>query len=71
MNAESNLVLTVSEVGRLLGISRATAYTLAHTGAIPTLRLGRRLVVPRKALEDLLASAGQDNGKDDMGGDKR
>jgi excisionase family DNA binding protein len=54
------LVLTVEEAGKMLGISRGTAYLLANTGGIPALRIGeRRLVVPRKALEDFLASAGK------------
>ena len=39
--------LTVAEAGRLLGISRNLAYTLVAQGKLPTLRLGRRLVVPR------------------------
>lgn len=51
------LTLTVEEAGRLLGISRALAYELVATGDIPSLRLGRRIVVPRRALDALLASA--------------
>ena len=49
------LTLTVVEAGRALGISRSTAYQLANEGVIPTLRLGKRLVVPRVQLERLLA----------------
>jgi hypothetical protein len=30
------------------------AYELARTGELPTIRLGRRLVVPRRALQRLL-----------------
>lgn len=54
--SKGSLVLDVPEAGRLLNLSRATAYALAATGVIPTIRLGKRLVVPRKALEELLAS---------------
>ena len=54
--SKESLVLDVPEAGRLLNLSRATAYALAATGVIPTIRLGKRLVVPRKALEELLAS---------------
>lgn len=51
------LVFTVEETARMLGIGRGTAYLLANTGVIPAIRLGqRRLVVPKKALEDLLSS---------------
>ena len=56
--AES-LVYDVPTAGRLLNLSRATAYSLAAQGIIPTIRFGRRLLVPRKALEELLVSAGK------------
>ena len=49
------LTITVEEAGRLLGISRALAYEMARTGKLPTLRFGRRMVVPRKAIENMLA----------------
>jgi len=40
------LTLTVEQAAKLLGIGRSTAYELVHTGDIPSLRLGRRIVVP-------------------------
>ena len=52
------LTLTVEEAGRLLGISRALAYELVARGELPSLRLGRRIVVPRRALERLVDEAG-------------
>ncbi len=51
------LVYSVTEVARLLGISRGLAYELAKRREIPTMQLGRRLVVPRTALASLLARA--------------
>ena len=52
------MTMTVKEAGDVLGISRATAYMLAGTGKIPTIRLGeRRLVVPKAALMKMLESA--------------
>ena len=52
------LTLTVEEVAELLGISRATAYTLAKQGRLPALRISeRRIVIPRQAIMDYLASA--------------
>ncbi len=51
------LVYDVPTAGKLLNLSRATAYSLAAQGIIPTIRFGKRLVVPRKALEELLQSA--------------
>lgn len=52
-------VLTVREAAKLLGISNGSAYEAARNGQIPTIRIGRRLIVPRVALERMLAEAGQ------------
>lgn len=48
------LTLTVEEASRMLGISRALGYEMARTGRLPILRFGARMVVPRKAIENLL-----------------
>lgn len=47
-------VMTIAETANLLRLSRNGTYELARTGQIPTLRLGRRLVVPKEALRRLL-----------------
>ena len=52
------LTLTIEEAGKALGLSRPSAYEAARRGDIPTLRIGRRLLVPRVALERLLNDAG-------------
>ena len=44
------LTLSVAEAAELIGISRALAYELVARGDLPSVRLGRRLVVPRVAL---------------------
>jgi excisionase family DNA binding protein len=41
--------LKVEEVGEILGISRASAYNLARSKGFPSLRVGKRLIVPREA----------------------
>ena len=41
------LMLSVPEVAKVLGISRAGAYELVHTDSFPKLRIGNRIVVPR------------------------
>lgn len=46
--------ITVERAAEALGISRASAYRAAATGDIPTLRIGRRLVVPTAALRRLV-----------------
>jgi len=48
------LTMTVEQAGRLLGISRGAAYRAAARGQIPTIRLGRRLLVPTARLHQLL-----------------
>lgn len=48
--------LTIEQAGELLGISRRSAYRAAATGQLPTLRLGRRLLVPTPRLLKLLGS---------------
>ena len=50
------LTLTVEQAAKVLGIGRSTAYELVHTGDIPSLRLGRRIVVPAARLTALLGS---------------
>ncbi|GEM_PF-2097598 len=48
------LTYTVPQAGELLGIGRDAAYAAAARGEIPTLRLGRRLVVPAAKLAQLV-----------------
>jgi excisionase family DNA binding protein len=55
--SEGRLVVTVTEAAELLGISRGLAYELARAGQLPSLRLGRRLIVPRAALLEWLQRA--------------
>lgn len=47
--------LTVHEAAALLGIGRGLAYEQVLAGRIPSIRLGRRILVPRAALEAMLA----------------
>lgn len=48
------LTLTVDETAKILGIGRQLAYERVKTGEIPVIKIGRRLLVPRRALEKLL-----------------
>lgn len=46
--------LTVEQAAEVLGISRRSAYRAVERGELPTLRLGRRLLVPTARLLALL-----------------
>ena len=55
---KEKLTLTVDETAKCLGIGRNSAYEAIARGEIPFIRVGKRLLVPKAALEKLLA-AGQ------------
>jgi len=57
------LTVTVEEAAVMLGISRTTAYGCASRNEIPTVRLGRRVVVPTAALMAMLGGDGQRPGR--------
>ena len=46
--------LTIEEAAEELGISRGKGYDAAKSGEIPTIKIGRRLLVPRVAFERML-----------------
>lgn len=56
---EERLTLTVEEAAKLLGIGRNLAYEMARRGELPALHLGRRILIPRHALERLLEEPGK------------
>ena len=55
-NDPVRLTVSVEQAGRILGISRGSAFHYAREGVIPTIRLGKRLLVPKAALDRLLGS---------------
>lgn len=48
-------VLTAGEVAKVLRLGRNTVYECLRAGTIPSVRIGRRLLVPKAALLRLLA----------------
>ncbi len=56
--APQRLTMTVEEAAVVLGISRATAYDAVSRSAIPCIRIGRRILIPKVALERLLDGGG-------------
>jgi excisionase family DNA binding protein len=57
-NQREGRVKTLNEVAALLRISRGSAYEAAKRKEIPTIRIGRRLLVPSDALERMLSGNG-------------
>ncbi len=46
---------TVREAAQVLGIGRDAAYAAVQAGTIPSIRVGRRVVIPREAIGRILA----------------
>ncbi len=58
-------VLNANQLATALGISRAGAYHLLNTGTFPTLRIGKRLLVPKDKLVEWIE---QNTGGSHVGG---
>ncbi len=56
---EKPLLLSVSEAAHLLNIGETFCWAMVHKGEIPTVRLGRRVLIPRNWLEQFITSLGQ------------
>lgn len=54
--------LRAEEAYRLLGIGRSTFYRAVQRGEIPSIRIGRRVLIPIDALEQLLRHGNQSTG---------
>ena len=50
-------VLTVAEAGQMLRLGRNSMYSAIARNEIPAIRVGRRLLVPRAALDRMLSEA--------------
>ncbi len=55
---EKRLCITVPEAAAMLAISRNFAYELVKQGQLPVIRFGKRLLIPRLALEKMLEKGG-------------
>ena len=53
-NWKEKLTLSVDETSRLLNVSRHTVYEAVRRGEVPSVKLGRRILIPRAALQRLL-----------------
>lgn len=51
---DERLTLSIAETSKLLGIGKQLCYDRVKAGEIPVIKIGRRLLVPRQALEKML-----------------
>ncbi len=58
-NSEA-LVLTPDEARRLLRCSRGKIYEEIRKGTIPSIRLGRKIIIPKASLLKMLEGGGGD-----------
>jgi len=47
------LLLSVGQAARLLGVGSTLCWEMVHSGRLPSVRLGRRVLIPRAAVERL------------------
>lgn len=46
--------ISVLHAGEVLGLSKSAIYAAAHNGDLPTIRVGRRFLVPTEKLAEML-----------------
>ena len=51
------LLLSIPQAARRLGICRSSVYSLIQSGALPTLKSGRRTLIEAAALPAMIARA--------------
>jgi excisionase family DNA binding protein len=51
---DSRRTYTVEQASKLLGIGRNNGYQAVRRGELPTIKIGKRLLVPKAALDRLL-----------------
>ena len=56
--SSEKIILSVTETAYLLGLSRNSTYQGIQSGAIPSIRVGKRILVPKAALERMLECGG-------------
>ncbi len=54
MQTDDRKTYTVAEAARLLGIGRNQTYDATHSGDLPSIRIGGRILIPKAALDRLL-----------------
>lgn len=52
---DDRLAYDIRDVARRLGLGKSAAYAAAARGQIPTIKIGRKLLVSKAALDQLLS----------------
>ncbi len=55
------LTLTVPQVSKILGLSKNSCYQACLNGQLPHLKIGKRILIPKIAIERMLADIGPKN----------
>jgi excisionase family DNA binding protein len=59
MGPESRRLLSLPEVCEILGVGRTTVFELVRSGALPSLKIGRRRLVTRMSVENFIEGQAQ------------
>ena len=57
-DSSGNVYPSVEALATALGISRQSTYSALRSGEIPSIRLGKRFILPKAAIQEWLRSAG-------------
>lgn len=57
MHTDERVTLTVPEAAKILAIGRNQCYEAVKRGEVPSIRIGKRVLVSRAALERLIEGA--------------
>jgi excisionase family DNA binding protein len=53
VDGDTALMLSVRQAAQMLGVGTTLCWELVHAGQLPSVRLGRRVLIPRVAVERL------------------
>jgi len=52
----NDLAASVTELATILGVGKNTAYRAVQTGQIPSVRIGKRYLIPRNVINEMLGT---------------
>ena len=58
MDSTDRLTYSVDETCKLLGLSRGSVYKAIRQKQLPSITIGRRLLIPKASIDKMLAQAG-------------